>query len=77
MKIDTYKCDECGTQKGEINHWFRLRPSPTWADKGPWVSILGWTTDYQDKDMHLCSDACVIKSVQKWLSAQQASKEGK
>lgn len=71
MKIDTYKCDECATQKGENNHWFRFTGFP---DQ---FSVTDWNGSDYPATIHLCSDTCVIKSVQKWLSAQQASKEEK
>ena len=65
MKVDTYKCDVCGTVKGENNHWFR-------ADSGlSGLEVRAWgVMQPTGTSMDLCSDSCVIKTVQKWLTNQ-------
>jgi hypothetical protein len=65
MKVDTYKCDVCGTVKGENNHWFRAETGIAGLELNPWgvMPASGSTVD-------LCSDQCVIKTVQKWLTNQ-------
>lgn len=71
MKVDSYKCDECGTPKGEINHWFKFTAQ---SDQ---FGVTDWTGSDYTSTLHLCSDACVIKTVQKWLSAhKEASQKG-
>ena len=70
MKVDTYKCDVCGTIKGDNNHWFRVGSGMVGLELNAWgvVPESGTTMD-------LCSDQCVIKIVQKWLT-QQAHQSG-
>jgi hypothetical protein len=65
VKVDTYKCDICGTIKGENNHWFRVDGGIMGLELNPWgiMPPTGTTLD-------LCSDQCVIKVVQKWLTEQ-------
>ena len=69
MKVNSYKCDGCGIQKGETNHWYAISPTA--------VSIIVSAWHDGDGYAHYCSDACVVKAVQQWLSAQkQASQPG-
>ena len=65
MKVDTYKCDVCGTVKGENNHWFRIDTA------GPSLELNAWgLAPATATAVDLCSDSCVIKTVQQWLTAQ-------
>ncbi len=68
MKVDTYKCDICGTIKGENNHWFRIDAGASGLELNAWgvKPPLETTVD-------VCSDQCVIKIVQKWLTSQALS----
>lgn len=69
MKVDTFKCDGCSTMKGDLNHWFAVSPT------GSSIIVSAWHDG--DGYAHYCSDACVIKAVQQWLSAQkEASQKG-
>lgn len=71
MKVDTYRCDECSSQKSELNHWFKF------TGHSDQFGVADWTGSDYTSTLHLCSDSCVIKSVQKWLSAQkEASQKG-
>lgn len=65
MKVDTYKCDICGTIKGENNHWFHVNGRSTGLELSPWGAVSSTETT-----VDLCSDQCVIKVVQKWLTEQ-------
>ena len=68
MKVDTYKCDVCGIVKGENNHWFRIDTS------GPNLELNAWgLAPATATTVDLCSDSCVIKTVQQWLTAQAHS----
>lgn len=67
MRIDTFKCDICGIQKGDTNHWYSLEKTCP-NDRATLILIAAIYTD--TAYMHLCSDACIIKAVQGWLSAQ-------
>jgi hypothetical protein len=68
MRIDTFKCDVCGQIKGENNHWFRIDSDCGGLSVGAWNTVLATSTT-----VDLCSDACVIRVVQKWLTAQAHS----
>jgi hypothetical protein len=63
MRVNSYCCDGCGLSKGENNHWFAISAST------PSIIVSAWHDG--DGYDHYCSDACVIKAVQKWLSAQK------
>ena len=72
MEVNSVKCDGCGIQKGENNHWFRVlfkvdRNDPTAAS----VTISAWALEPTLPHYHLCSDSCVVKMVQQWLSSQK------
>ncbi len=68
MRIDTFKCDVCGTIKGENNHWFRIESGAGGLQVGAWKTMTETAST-----VDLCSDACVIRVVQKWLTAQAHS----
>jgi hypothetical protein len=67
MQVHTYKCDMCGTVKGENNHWFRVCTAQG-------IKLEAWSVmPASETTLDLCSDSCVIKIVQKWLTAQAHS----
>jgi hypothetical protein len=68
MKVDSYKCDVCGTIKGENNHWFRIDTGVSGLELNAW-GVMPSTSSSVD----LCSDQCVIKIVGKWLTQQAIS----
>lgn len=70
MKVNTYKCDVCGTMKGENNHWFRVGSGVSGLELNAWGAV-----PESETTVDLCSDECVIKIVQKWLT-QQANATG-
>jgi hypothetical protein len=69
MKIDTFSCDICDNMKDQANHWFKLGTNETFDSE---ITITAWDVDTDfPMPMHLCSDACVLKAVQRWLTEQQ------
>ncbi len=65
MRVETYKCDVCGRVKGENNHWFRV------CTAGPGLELHAWgTIASTETTVDLCSDECVVKTVQHWLNGQ-------
>jgi hypothetical protein len=68
MKVDTFKCDVCGQIKGENNHWFRIDTGMSGLEVNAWGVMPASSTT-----VDLCSDMCVIKVVQKWLTNQALS----
>lgn len=73
MKKEIVTCDECGKQKGDVNHWFRALQNADsirimQSEVHPYLhtSEVGALFD-------LCGQACVIQAVQKWMGAQSKS----
>jgi hypothetical protein len=65
MKVDSYACDSCKNPKGTLNHWFKFTGHP---DQ---FSVTDWAGSDYTNTLHLCSDSCVVKTVQGWLSSQK------
>ena len=73
MKVDTFACDICGTQKKETNHWFM-----SWTTENPkGVTVILWTPELvrTDSTSHLCGIECATKWVAKQLSEGKGEKE--
>jgi len=73
MKIDTYKCDVCGKQKGDVNHWWVLwtrGKNPTFQIA---LELRTWNEEslkgavWADKHFHLCGQECVLKQVTEFM----------
>jgi len=58
----TVICDGCGQVKGSGNHWFFI-----FMEDGE-CAVAKWGTPKEDCEIHACSDQCVVKFVQQWLS---------
>ena len=67
MKSETYACDICGKQKGDVNHWWMYDPP-----KGPQqcFGIWEWDNDCAAGLKHACGQECVIKAVNEWMQGQ-------
>lgn len=74
MKVDTYKCDICGIQKQDANHWFRAFTVPggaiilTWdavKDDGSMPSFESTPGFFVVKNI---ADICGADCVTQWLS---------
>jgi len=62
-----YKCDYCGEQKRETNHWWLrnlLVKDAFLLDT--WTDLKAATDDYE----HICSEACATKALSKWMATQ-------
>lgn len=63
MKIETFKCDICGAQKGATNHWWKI-------DAGRSLILVPIEDDYQAAGMlHLCGEACVQRKVAEFMGS--------
>jgi hypothetical protein len=70
MIVNTFCCDICKAQKVlGLNHWFKF------TGHSDQFSVTDWAGSDYTETKHLCSDACVIKIVQGWLSAQKESSQ--
>jgi hypothetical protein len=76
MKLTApYQCDYCGVLKGESNHWWlRFRQ----ADDSKRLATLNFTLlRWNDKKAgradfeHICSEACAVKALSKWMAQPQ------
>ena len=71
-KVESYQCDVCGKQKGEVNHWWLATlDHPEELTLGTWPKLPG---EYPvEGAFHLCGSECVIKKVNEFLQANGRS----
>jgi hypothetical protein len=70
MRVETYKCDVCGVQKGGTNHWWLM-----WFEDGPdenvlVLKIMRWDDRLlgsHPSERHFCGEACAQKQVAGFL----------
>ena len=56
-------CDECGKQKGEVNHWFS-----GYKEGNCYFGITKRIVDDDESTRtHLCGRECLMKAINKWL----------
>ena len=64
----TYKCDICGVQKQDSNHWFRAEHRP---DRDMFV-LAKWDSEDrvigEFKTLHLCGLQCAVKAMLKAMA---------
>lgn len=76
MKSETYTCDECGKQKQESNHWFKLCFTDGYFQFWTWDAARETNLEFEEIDgeeqRHICSESCATKALSKWMSAQRA-----
>ena len=86
MKVaQPYRCDECGTEKQESNHWYLLMTAPNPYSKrkgrGDLLSderfvLVPWKDNEilvdEDGVEHLCSESCASKKLSKWMGSLKA-----
>lgn len=77
MRIESYVCDSCKTQKQDGNHWFVARITQV----GIHIHTWAWAVREEQMDddgvkgvsvLHLCGEQCVSKAVSEWLASQAA-----
>jgi hypothetical protein len=62
-KVEVYRCDECGAEKKETNHWFLISSDGASFFAEPWSdhnAEAGYSA-------HICGEQCAHKVLQKWL----------
>jgi hypothetical protein len=69
MRIESVKCDMCGIQKQETNHWLyaKYRNESIHFSVGPEESP-GYSLD-------ICGEECAHKILSQWLNMLQSKKE--
>ena len=61
----SYRCEECNTERGEGNHWFELRRTPSGA---PY--FREWTFEAEQPGTeHICGEKCAHSVLGKHLTA--------
>lgn len=70
-KLDTFRCDECGIQKQETNHWWLIQPC------GDGTLALSPWKEHQTSlpnVAHLCGQSCVHAALDRWMTNGSLSK---
>lgn len=68
MKIETYKCDVCGVQKGETNHWFKV----IFVAGGDGMFLFPAHRECmssEGKEFDLCGQQCVQRKVEEYIGS--------
>ena len=77
MKLTApYKCDYCSNTQGEANHWWLRWTGIKGASRGPQFWLIAWDEAKADTDdhEHICSEACAVKALAKWMGEQTTVK---
>jgi hypothetical protein len=70
MQAQSFRCDICGKEKGQVNHWWMMWLLPKLLPYGAAVHIQGW----EDRDApiegrkHLCGQECTHKMLDRFLT---------
>ena len=79
---ETFNCDICGKQKGNVDHWWLAWSEPysphDQAPRHQMLKIYPWEnmTAHDANTKHLCGQACLQKLVDRWMNAEMASGGG-
>lgn len=72
-KVDTFACDECGTQKKETNHWYMLYSQ---NGEGTLISVSAWDKELEKGNVyHACGRNCVLAMMNRWFSTWSFAKD--
>lgn len=86
MRIETYKCDACGAEKRDSNHWWSLYradhekrivvvPLDAEFPHRPGQTICCRESSMVYKRFHLCGEACVTKKLSEFMSPARPAVE--
>jgi hypothetical protein len=67
-KVDSYRCDQCGKQKAEVNHWWMA--TTLIGSHGRQISICEWSDD-PSGFRHLCGQSCVVAELNAWMNTER------
>lgn len=62
--VTTFRCDNCGVLKKEVNHWFMLSIT-NGTDS---VTVYKWDKDADSLDAHVCGVDCAVRLVARWMT---------
>lgn len=74
-KVESYKCDVCGKQKGDVNHWFVVVSATSFLAIRPWPKEPNDAMTF-DGTAHLCGAECVQKMVSQFLAPVTVAPKG-
>jgi hypothetical protein len=63
--IKTYKCDVCGAEKKETNHWFQLVNKPAFR--------LESLVNPNRNAVIVCGQECAHRALDQWLGSQKGA----
>jgi hypothetical protein len=65
-------CDECSSEKRDVNHWWVVKTS---GDR-PVFMVWPWDSAQNVVDVqHFCGQNCVSTALAKWMSEQVAGEK--
>ena len=72
MRVETYRCDECKTQKDDMTGWWVVQIAP--AAQGGHLMLHPWTAEIADTTptqgwqlLHFCSPKCVRNRIEEFM----------
>lgn len=70
MKVETFRCDECGHLKEQTNHWWAVTvlSAPPAAVIEPLDEFSKKHDKWADPMLSLCGRECVQKVVERFMS---------
>ncbi len=68
-KVISFKCDGCGTEKQESNHWWKVVEKI--LDSGLKVLLIR-PFDEEWTEKVYCGEGCAVKAVSSWMSKYHA-----
>jgi hypothetical protein len=70
-KIEKFICDQCGKEKGQVNHWY-----VAWLTIGDhFLEIAPWpTSQHFPGAAHLCGQNCASILLARWMSSGSIDK---
>jgi len=74
VKIETYRCDECGTLKEQSNHWWAVNTradSPQLAIEPLDQALMARGGSLATTQKSLCGRECVQKTVERFMTDAQ------
>jgi endogenous inhibitor of DNA gyrase (YacG/DUF329 family) len=74
-KVETFRCDQCGKQKAEVNHWYVAVREASIRDSS-WLKVMPWPDGHlANGARHLCGQSCVVAELNAWMNEARELKE--
>lgn len=71
MKIEIYRCDVCGDERKEANHWFIVGQAYVVSSRIPkHLLIMPWSAILPVVDpLHICGEQCLHTVISQYASS--------